>query len=419
MSPHDNDDKDTAPIAPVERSETPAAPAPTPTPASPPVRSGISGGGAFALGLVASVLVLGAAAGGAYVTMPQWQPKLAEQMVPKEAISGAQAAAAKAQRQAEAVDGKLAQVGEALGSLRTQLGTIEKAIPASVGGAAVDPARVEALSTRIAALETLPRFDPAQLAALRQTLDGLAGELATLRKEMTAFNGLGAELKQANAEFKQDFKQAWTEFKDSAVAPSQVLKLAERIDAAEAAVQQAQSRTQQAQALLIATGQLREAIYRGAPFEAELRSLKLIAGGDEQMAKPLAALDGLAGKGVATRGELSSRFGELASDMIRAEVAPEESGWWRQTVQAVTSVITIRRLDGEAAGDSVSARVARAAEALDKGDLAGTVRELSGLDGGPAAVAAPWLAKAQARLAAEQALSNLTAHAVAVAQAKG
>ncbi len=404
--------------APVETA-APAAPA-EPPPSSPAVaapapRSGISAGGAFFMGGLASVLVVGALGGVAWTTLPQWQPKLAELFVPQEVA----ATANRAVQQATALDGRIGQLEQTLGTLRGQLSQMEKTVPAAAGGTAVDPARVDAVTQRVAALETLPRFDPAQLAALRQTVDGLAGEVATVRKDVAQFQGLAGELKKDNTTFKDEIKQAFGEFRQNSVSPAQVLKLSQRVDTAEAAVQQAQSRTQQAQALLIATGQLREAIYRGTAFDAELRALKLIAGSDSESAKTLQALEPLAEKGVATRGELASRFNELASAIIRAEVVPEQPGWWRQTVQSISSVVTVRRIDGEAAGDSVAAKVARAQAGLEKGDLGTAVRELSALDGVPAEVAGAWLAKAKARLAAEQALSNLTAHAVAVAQAKG
>jgi hypothetical protein len=240
-----------------------------------------------------------------------------------------------------------------------------------------------------------------------------------VRKDVTLFQGLGADLRKDNAAFKDEVKAAFGEFKQNSVAPNEVLKLAQRVDAAEAAVKQVQSRTQKAQALLIATGQLREAVYRGAAFDAELRAVKVIAEGDGETAKALQPIESLADKGVPTRGELTSQVSDISPAIIRADVLPEQPGWWRQTVQSLASVVTVRRVDGEAAGDSVAAKVARAQATLDKGDLGGAFREVASLQGAPAEAAAPWLAKAQARLTAEQALSNMTAHAVAVAQAKG
>jgi uroporphyrinogen-III synthase len=400
------------------KAEPPAAEpvAPQPQPAGTPAPAGgIGGGGAFVMGVLASVLVLGALGAVAWATLPEWQPKVAALFVPPEVTANASRVA----QQAAALETRTTQLEQTLGSVRGQLAQIEKAVPAAAGGKAVDPARVDALAQRLAALETAPRFDPNQLAAARQTVDAVAGELAAVRKDVTLFQGLGADLRKDNAAFKDEVKAAFGEFKQNSVAPNEVLKLAQRVDAAEAAVKQVQSRTQKAQALLIATGQLREAVYRGAAFDAELRAVKVIAEGDGETAKALQPIESLADKGVPTRGELTSQFSDISPAIIRADVLPEQPGWWRQTVQSLASVVTVRRVDGEAAGDSVAAKVARAQATLDKGDLGGAFREVASLQGAPAEAAAPWLAKAQARLTAEQALSNMTAHAVAVAQAKG
>jgi len=50
---------------------------------------------------------------------------------------------------------------------------------------------------------------------------------------------------------------------------------------------------------------------------------------------------------------------------------------------------------------------ARAEAALANDDLSGALRELAALQGPPAAAAQPWLAGAQARLAARTALNDL------------
>lgn len=413
---------------PATASETPPSPPPSAAAAAAGgTRAGVSAGGAFVMGILGSVLVAGALGGIAYGTMPQWQPKVAALVVPGELAATAHRTA----EQATALDGRVGALERTLGTLNDQLAQMQKAAaapfsagPAVAGGGTANSShaespRVDALAQRMAALETAPRFDPNQLAAVRQTVDGLTGEVAKVRKDVAQFQGLAAELKADNGTFKDDLKQSFGEFRQNSVSPAEVLKLSQRVDAAEISVREAHSRTQQTQALLIATGQLREAIYRGASFDAEFRALKIIAGDDGEILEVLQPLAPLADRGVVTQGELTSRFGELGSAIIRAEVVPDQPGWWRQTVQALASVVTVRRVDGEAAGESVAARVARARAGLDKGDVSIAVHELSALEGGPAEVAAPWLAKAQARLSAEQALSNLTAHAMAVAQAKG
>ena len=74
-------------------------------------------------------------------------------------------------------------------------------------------------------------------------------------------------------------------------------------------------------------------------------------------------------------------------------------------------LVTIRPVGADAEGDHAAARVARAEARLADGDLAGAVAELEGLEGAPAAAAAPWLEQARTRLAAENALHGLRAHA--------
>jgi len=74
-------------------------------------------------------------------------------------------------------------------------------------------------------------------------------------------------------------------------------------------------------------------------------------------------------------------------------------------------LVTVRPAGSQAEGDSVDARVARAEASLNDGDLAAAVTELDQLEGEPAQAAADWLAQAKARLAAEQAVTQLRTQA--------
>jgi hypothetical protein len=77
------------------------------------------------------------------------------------------------------------------------------------------------------------------------------------------------------------------------------------------------------------------------------------------------------------------------------------------------SVVTVRPVGGDVAGDSPEARLARAEARLDEGDLASAVGELEGLQGTAAEAAAPWLAGARARAAADEAIARLRERALA------
>jgi uroporphyrinogen-III synthase len=192
-----------------------------------------------------------------------------------------------------------------------------------------------------------------------------------------------------------------------------VLRLADRVEKVEAGFRDMQARRSSASAQLLAVGQLREALAKAMPFDAELRSLKALAGQDAEMEAALETLKSRAVTGIPTFPVLASRFTALSPVIVRADVLPTEQNWWRKTLDRLASLITIEREDGNTAGSSPSAIVARAQAALAQDDLAGAVAELDALQGGPADQAANWLADARARLAADKAVSELTAHVVA------
>lgn len=371
---------------PAEPEATEREPAqPAATAAARPVRAGVSAGGAFVLGLVATLLLLGALAAAAVVTYPTWRPQLAALLVPPEdgRLAAVETRASRLNEQLNALSGRIDGLDKAVDGLRQDLAQRPTTVIAPNG---------DALSERLAALEAAVRPGAARVEQLAREQEQLSQQLAQTRESLAALQ------------------------KGSADAAT-VLRLTDRVEAAETAVRQAQSRANTAQSLLLAVGQLRDAVNRGDSFDAELRAVRAIAEGDAEVRQSLDALAALGDKPIATRVALAASFATLSGQIVRAELGPGGDNWWRQTVQRLASVITIRRTEGEVAGDSTAATVARAEAALDKGDLAAAVQELSALQGPAAAAAAEWLAQAQARLAAEAALSDLTAHAVAVSQA--
>ncbi len=280
--------------------------------------------------------------------------------------------------------------------------------PAASSGGEVEALRAELTATtaKLAQLEAklaqpgAPVADEGRLATLEQSLRAvqaqpatpshLAGDVETLAKQVT-------------------------ELRKTAADAAAVLRLADRLDQADAAIRDLQAHRSSAAALLLATGQLREAINLGLVFDAELRAVKVLAGDDADVGRALEPLKDHAAAGIAPRTALAARFDTLAPVLLRAEILPEGAGWWRRVLDRMLSLVTIRREDGAAAGSSTAAVVARAQAALTRGDLAAASAEAEALTGGPAQVAAPWLAEAKARLAADKAVSELAAHALALA----
>jgi hypothetical protein len=76
-------------------------------------------------------------------------------------------------------------------------------------------------------------------------------------------------------------------------------------------------------------------------------------------------------------------------------------------------VVSLRRT-GDVAGDSVEARLARAEAAINSGDLAKAVDLVKSLPPQTSRATADWLARAEAHLAAQRAVDQLAAHAVAL-----
>ncbi|MBI2241869.1 MAG: uroporphyrinogen-III synthase [Magnetospirillum gryphiswaldense] len=257
-----------------------------------------------------------------------------------------------------------------------------------------------ALRDRLAQLENRPqaeadsgRLDKAEAAitalqAQPQVPAKLVGEVEDLGKQL-------AELKRTSA--------------DAAA----VLRMADRLEKIEAELRDIQAKRSSAVAVLLAVGQLREALARAMPFDAELRALLALAGNDPEVVTQTQPLKARAELGIPTRTTLVTRFHRLAPDLVRAQVLPADQSWWRQTLDRLAALVVVRREDGDAAGSGTAAIVARIETRLAEDDLEHAADEAAGLKDAAAEIVAPWLADARARLVADKAASALTAHVVA------
>ena len=274
--------------------------------------------------------------------------------------------------------------------------------PAPTAAAPTVAAELDALRARIGELEARPALSDA--AATTERLDRVEGSIAALAARPEAPAGLVQEVEALSAQL--------AEIRKTTADAAAVLRLADRLDKVEADLRDIQSRRSSAAALLLAVGQLREAVNGAMAFEAELRAVLVLAPQDAEMAGVMETLKPRAAAGIPTRMVLAERFGALAPALVRSDLLPAGQSWWRDTVNRMASLLTVRREDGEAAGNSPAAVVARAQAALRRGDLAGAIAQAETLDGAAAETVAPWLADARARLAADKALGILTAAVV-------
>jgi hypothetical protein len=163
--------------------------------------------------------------------------------------------------------------------------------------------------------------------------------------------------------------------------------------------------------LLVALAGLGNAMSSSRPFSAELASVEALGRGRPDWAQSLHPLEDTAKTGLPSTAVLAERFSdEVAPAILRADATPASasSGIGQAVLAKLRALVVIRRTDGAGGGTPAQQAVATADSALQKGDLAGAVAALKPLTGPAAEAAAPWLAEAQQRLAAEQIVARLS-----------
>ncbi|MFZ4069732.1 MAG: COG4223 family protein [Caulobacterales bacterium] len=109
--------------------------------------------------------------------------------------------------------------------------------------------------------------------------------------------------------------------------------------------------------------------------------------------------------GAPTPGELTAEFRAMETEIIRAaRISEAGEGAIGRMHAWLAQFIVIRKVDSTA---PPSDAVERAAAKVARNDLAGAVSELRQLGGSAAQIAAPWMARAQARLAIDAALAGI------------
>ncbi|CAN5137277.1 hypothetical protein BH11PSE2_BH11PSE2_21190 [soil metagenome] len=188
-----------------------------------------------------------------------------------------------------------------------------------------------------------------------------------------------------------------------APAASENAALAARVERLEAD----QRRTTQAAAASLAAASLAEAAQSAAPFDAELAALSQLLPGTVD----LRPLQRLAREGAPTRVALSAEFTELAAKAAVAARTPAKgSGVFAGFAHALSSLITIRRID--ASGDSSDAALTRAQAAMGDGDLEGALKAIDKLPAPARDTLSAWRARVQRRVDIDRQVSAIRAAAM-------
>jgi hypothetical protein len=357
------------------------------------VRRGLGVVGAFAVGVLAAVIVLA----GALISLPFW-PQQARDLwrghaaaVPPTSGIDLQAVRADATAVASAA------VDAARKDLTARLDDLEKRLRAVSATAAErptapagpDPAiaelkgRVEALEQRPAAGGTAPAPAPSNVEADKE-IAVLTREIAALRTTLSALD------------------QAVATQRDQAKA------LSDAVGARNAGEQKALVAAR-ASAVIGVAARLAGSIDAGVPFASELNLLVPLVQGDGKLTEIIAALQPHAQTGVASRAALEAEFPAVAKAALAEDVADDSYG--ERLMGKLRGLVALRRV-GDVPGDTTEAKLARAEQALHAGDVAKAAELVKSLPASTSKATAAWLAKADAHLAAKRSLDQLATYAV-------
>ena len=369
------------------------------------------GRGGFLPGLLVGALLIVGGAVAAVALRESWMPLVADSQAPT---------------------GDTTQLDQRLQSLASELDTVKQQTAAL-------SQKADSLESSISGLSGQQGSSPADLTALQNSVQSLqaAGEkhaqdLASIDSALKAITGDGGlESKVNDLSSKAEGLTAATAKNEAGVANlinevrtvsgqvsglgvdqlrSSTAALSTKLDSFESRLGtvEGQVRGQAAaerNAMLLAVGQLDDAVAAGQPFA---QSLSLVAGyADTSVpAAPMATLQSHATSGVITLSALRTRFNDTADAIIAADYdGTADDGLFGEVIRNLSELVIVRSKDPNDPG--VNGVVVRTEADLRAGNLAGAVAEVESLEGAPAQAAAGWLADAKARLTVDTALVAL------------
>ena len=284
----------------------------------------------------------------------------------------------------ERLDGLLSRLDE----LDRALGSVKVLVAEVQGGADPDATRasLDQLHERLNQLETMGDSVSERLGEMARTAESApsAGALAAV-----------GELEARNERLS-----------------AAVRNMAGRLDRVESVRMPAADSESAARALVLAVGQLREALRTSGPYANEVAAVKALVGDDPEALGAVAVLEKTADAGIPTLAALRAEFDAVARRVVMESIDLGGDGWLNRAGKWLFSIVSVRRTGDGVLGVEPDAVVARAEALLASGELMAAVDALAALDGAAAAAADSWRARAGSRLAAERAIAKLHIHAI-------
>jgi hypothetical protein len=318
---------------------------------------------------------------------------------------------------------------QATPDVSAQLNKIESALQAR------PPAPDPALTSKLAALEAQTKTVSDSLAALNRRLDDVAvaaksaGERADAASAAAktagehadaagaAAKSAGARADSASAAAKQTAQSAQTTAQ-SAVQRSDLDALSTRIAALDqkisalgnAAAQQPASTDDRAARAALAAQALRNAVERGAPYQAELGAVKALG----TAAADIAPLEPFAASGVPSAADLGRELAQLTPSLQHATGAPPGNASLLSRLEDnARNLVHVTPVDAPPPGDDPASIITRLNIDAAHADMTSALADIARLPQPLQTQVAPWAQKAKARDAAIAAARHIAANALA------
>ncbi len=192
-----------------------------------------------------------------------------------------------------------------------------------------------------------------------------------------------------------------------------VKQLSDRLNEVNTTVQRQDDAKQEEAVRVLAAAEIATAVASSLPYAPALQTLQRL-GDDAATAGPVSALAIYAQQDTPSRAKLEWQLTQMPRQMDQPVTGDDDGGFWHRALARIESLVQIRRTADATDGKSSPASVVAAAETeLAGGDLGAAIHSIEALQGHAAAVAAPWLEQARARLQIEQVSQALQAAVVA------
>jgi uroporphyrinogen-III synthase len=194
-----------------------------------------------------------------------------------------------------------------------------------------------------------------------------------------------------------------------------VAQLGDRLAPLEARINQKATAIRNDRTLVLAMGQIRDALAGSGGFAAPVAVIQAVLPDDADLAGPLGVLQRHQ-NGVSSRAQLAEALARLPDQLAAPPPLAAGTGIWDRFTDQMNRLVTIRRVDDGGGAAKLppgpDRLVALSTQALTAGDLPGAIQALRPADGPAAAIVKPWLDAAQTRLDCEQAAETLEAAAI-------